>query len=66
MTQTVKDLIDAQEEQGGDAVTSAALLAAANTWKRARQAYRQHIHEHGCLDTHGDSSLPAESRRGAL
>jgi len=62
MAQTVKALIEAQEEQGipicrcsskvghsfGRGV-GADLIAAATAWKRARIAYEQHVREHGCL-----------------
>jgi hypothetical protein len=63
MAQTVKALIEAQEEQGipicrcsskvghslGGGV-GADLIAAATAWKRARLAYEQHVREHGCLE----------------
>jgi len=63
MAQTVKALIEAQEEQGLPIHRCSSkvghsfgrgfgtdLIAAATTWKRARLAYEQHVREHGCLE----------------
>jgi len=63
MAQTVKALIEAQEEQGlpisrcsskvGHSLgrgVGADLIAAATAWKRARLAYEQHVKEHLCLE----------------
>ncbi len=63
MAQTVKAMIEAQEEQGlpicrcsskvGHSLgrgVGADLIAAATAWKRARVAYEQHVKEHGCLE----------------
>ncbi|HLM99849.1 MAG TPA: hypothetical protein VK335_11230 [Bryobacteraceae bacterium] len=63
MAQTVKALIEAQEEQGIPICRCSSkvghsfgrgfgtdLIAAATAWKSARLAYEQHVREHGCLE----------------
>jgi len=62
MAQTVKALIEAQEEQGIPICRCSSkvghsfggkfgsdLVAAATAWKSARLAYEKHVREHGCL-----------------
>jgi hypothetical protein len=62
LSQTLRELLDAQESDETGAHQDQAVLAAAIAWKRARRLLDEHVMEHGSCPRRTASAKPPETQ----